>query len=342
MRIFRIAVFVAMFAPLGALPQANSSSEKFLKLIHRPRVPLAAQGQVVGEQSGLEEFRFSFAADADQRVPGVWIKRKALTGRLPVVIALHGTGGNKEGQLPLLRRLASHGFLAVAIDGRFHGERAKAGSGSAEYNQAMLRTFRTGKGAPFLYDTVWDLMRLIDYLETRLEADARRIGAIGFSKGGMEAYLAAAVDRRIAVVVPCIGVQSFRWALENDSWQSRAGTFQAALNEAARDEGVAPDAAFLRKFYDRVVPGIYSDFDGPQMVPLIAPRPLLVINGDSDARTPLPGLKQCIDATSAAYARAGASDRFEFLLQGNTGHRVNPEALDRAIDWCVRWLGPPQ
>ena len=41
------------------------------------------------------------------------------------------------------------------------------------------------------------------------------IGMIGFSKGGMETYLAAAVDPRIAVAVPCIGVQSFRWALDH-------------------------------------------------------------------------------------------------------------------------------
>ncbi len=46
-----------------------------------------------------------------------------------------------------------------------------------------------------------------------------------------------------------------------------------------------PDAAFVRKFYDRIVPEIYGEFDGPSMLPLIAPRPLLVVNGDSDART---------------------------------------------------------
>jgi dienelactone hydrolase len=183
-------------------------------------------------------------------------------------------------------------------------------------------------------------MRLIDYLETRPDVDAGRIGAIGFSKGGMELYLAAAVDPRIRVSVPCIGVQSFRWALDHESWQSRVGTFQLAVDEAAQHQGAARvDADVVRKFYDRVAPGVYSDFDGPRMVPLIAPRPLLVINGDSDARTPLPGLQECVDAAKAAYRKAGAEGAFEFVLQPKTGHKVNPDALAGAVRWFERWLG---
>ena len=44
-------------------------------------------------------------------------------------------------------------------------------------------------------------MRLIDYLETRDDIDPRRIGLMGFSKGGIETYLAAAADPRVAVAV---------------------------------------------------------------------------------------------------------------------------------------------
>ncbi|HEV2665179.1 MAG TPA: dienelactone hydrolase family protein, partial [Blastocatellia bacterium] len=247
----------------------------FLKLIDRPRAPLAPEAQELSAADGLAQTHFTIAADAEQRVPGILVKQAKSVGRRPVVIALHGTGGNKEGQLALLKELAGLGFIGVAIDGRYHGARAKAGKGSADYNEAILRAYRTGRERPFLYDTVWDVLRLIDYLETRSDVDAKRIGLIGFSKGGMETYLAAAVDPRVAVAVPCIGVQSFRWALENNAWQSRVETFQAALNGASKDAGVAEiNAEFVRKFYDRVVPGIHKEFDGPEMLPLIAPRPL--------------------------------------------------------------------
>jgi predicted esterase len=178
-------------------------------------------------------------------------------------------------------------------------------------------------------------------LETRADVDPKRIGLIGFSKGGMETYLAAAVDERIAVAVPCIGVQSFQWALDNDSWQSRVGTFQKAIDGAAKDTGVTSiDAKFVRSFYDRVAPGIYSEFDGPQMLPLIAPRPLLAINGDKDPRTPGPGLMECTRAAEKAYAAAGASERFQLHVQKDTAHQVRPEAVAVAVEWFVKWLRP--
>jgi len=184
-------------------------------------------------------------------------------------------------------------------------------------------------------------MRLIDYLETRPDVDGQRIGVIGISKGGMETYLAAAADPRIAAAVPVIGVQSFRWALDNDGWQSRVGTFQAAIDEAASDAGVKTvDAAFARRFYDRVVPGIYAEFDAPAMLPLIAPRPLLVINGDSDARTPLAGVRESAAAAERAYRAAHADDRFVLHLQPDTAHAFTANAEHLALEWFTRWLKP--
>jgi dienelactone hydrolase len=314
---------------------------QFLRLIDRSRAPLAPEAQELGVTDGLAQTHFTFAADAEQRVPGILVKQAKSAGRRPVVVALHGTGGNKEGQLALLNELAGLGFIAVAIDGRYHGERTKAGKGSAEYSESILRAYRTGREHPFLYDTVWDVLRLIDYLETRGDVDAKRIGLIGFSKGGMETYLAAAVDPRVAVAVPCIGVQSFRWALENNSWQSRVETFQAAVNGASKDAGIAEiNADFVRKFYDRVAPGVHKEFDGPEMLPLIAPRPLLVINGDSDPRTPMPGVMECATRARQAYANAQAEDKFQLLIQEKTGHAVTPAARQAAIAWFVKWLKP--
>lgn len=302
-------------------------------MIERPRVPLAGEMVRQAEADGLEQFHFTYAADAEQRVPGLLV-RPTGNAKLPVVIVLHGTGGNKQGQLPFLKRLAAKGFIAIAIDGRYHGERIRQGSGSIEYQDAMLRTYRTGKEHPFLYDTVWDTMRLVDYVGTLPFADATKIGLMGISKGGMETYLTAAVDPRIKAAVPCIGVQSFQWALDNDSWQSRAGTFKLALDTAS---GGAPvDAKFLKHFYDRIAPGVYSEFDGPAMVPLIAPRPLLTINGEIDPRTPMPGLQLCFDAATKAYA--AAPDHFQIMIEEKTGHAVTPAAYDAAIAWFGKWL----
>jgi dienelactone hydrolase len=330
-------------APAVAAPAAPASRAAFLKLIDRPRVePNADERPMPAPAAGMVQTHLAIDTEPGQRVPAIllWAENVKPGARLPVVIILHGTGGKKEGNLPLAKTLASKGFLAVAPDGRYHGERCSKGSGTDDYYAAIAQAYKDGKAHPWLYDTVYDVMRLIDYLQTRADVDPKRIGLIGFSKGGMETYLAAAADERIAVAVPCIGVQSYRWALENGQWKGRIGTVQGAANMAAKEAGVATiDTAFVRQFYDHVVPGIYDQFDGPAMVPLIAPRPLLIINGDSDDKTPLPGLNLALDATRAAYDKAGAAEHLAIHIQEKTGHKVNPESLEAAVAWFEKWLG---
>src|SRR5687767_4680880 len=162
-----LAALAFVLVSLASADGADSRAA-FLKLIDRPKVALAPTETVRTEKDGLTEISFSFATEDGQRVPGILVKKSTPTGRRAVVIALHGTGGNKESQRALLDDLARDGFLGVAIDGRYHGERAKAGKAarSAEYVDAVLRAFRTGKEHPFFFDTAWDVMRLIDYLQT--------------------------------------------------------------------------------------------------------------------------------------------------------------------------------
>ena len=323
----------------GCAHTANPRAD-FLRLLDRPRVVLSPQVQEMSGTNGIVEYHFSFAADARDRVPGILMKVADSRGPRPVVIALHGTGGTKANMLALCRKLATNGFVAVAIDGRYHGER-KSGRGQSDYNEAIVRAWHGNGEHPFYYDTVWDVMRLVDYLRTRDDVDPARIGLIGISKGGIETYLAAAADTRIAVAVPCIGVESFRWALGHDDWQGRIGTIQPAFDAIAKDAGVTrPDSKFVQRFYDRVVPGIYSKYDGPEMLALIAPRPLLVINSDSDNHTPLPGVLKCTAAAQKIYAADHAEDHFAVIIQKNTGHQVKPESERAAIDWFGRWLKP--
>jgi predicted esterase len=331
-----VTLIMAVAIPLCSFGQdAAPTRARFLKIIDRPHVSLDPELRPIKAPKGMAATYFTFATDASERVPAILIQPEKPSGRLPAVIALHGTGDSKEGMLDVAAEIASRGFVAVVMDGRYHGERTKSG-----YDEAILRAYKTGKEHPFLYDTVWDVMRLIDYLETRNDVDPKRIGVIGISKGGMETYLAAAADPRIAVAVPCISVQSFRWALDNNAWQARVGTIQPAVEGAARGDRTPLNAQFVRTFYDRVVPGIYSDFDGPAMLPLIAPRPLMLINGDSDSLTPLPGVMLAANSASDAYAKAGAKEKFVLRVQKNTGHSVNGDSFRAAIDWFVLWLKP--
>ena len=110
---------------------------------------------------------------------------------------------------------------------------------------------------------------------------------------------------------------------------------------AAKEAGVeTPDAEFVRRFYDRLIPGIYDIFDGPAMLPLISPRPLLVINGDSDDKTPVEGVRLAASAAEKAYRRADKPEQFKLIIQANTGHKVTADSMRQAEAWFVKWLKP--
>src|SRR5262245_13586011 len=172
---------VAMLAlwPAQAFAQpadADRIRQAFLQLIDRPRVPLAAESRPRLASGFYLAERFSFASEAGERLPGIFLKSSSATDRRPVVIILHGSGAKKEDQLALMRTMADRGLATAAIDARHHGERIRSGSQLDQYFAAMVQTYRTGKGHPYLYDTVWDVLRLIDYLQSRPGVVPNRLG----------------------------------------------------------------------------------------------------------------------------------------------------------------------
>ncbi|KAL2229974.1 UNVERIFIED_CONTAM: hypothetical protein Sindi_1591800 [Sesamum indicum] len=87
--------------------------------------------------------------------------------------------------------------------------------------QALVSSWKKGDTMLFIFDTVWDLIKLADHLTQREDVDPSRTGIIGESLGGMHAWFGAAADTRYSVAAPIIGVQGFRWAIEHDKWQAR-------------------------------------------------------------------------------------------------------------------------
>jgi dienelactone hydrolase len=347
-----LAVFVAgvvLSAPTASAAAANASPTDpdaagrraaFLKIIDRPLVPASPVVRQRPDDEGLAVQHVTFAVESGERAAALVVQAHGAAERRPVVIYLHGTGSSKDRSLARLKEFAKRGFVAVGLDGRYHGERVPAGATGDTYSDAIVNAFRTGQGHPFLYDTVWDVMRLLDYLQGREDVDPARIGLTGMSKGGMETYLIAAVDPRIAAAAPKHGVQGFRWGLDHGAWDSRAWSIRPAVEGAAALAGQQIGAGFMRAFYDRVTPGLYGEFDSPAMLPLIAPRPFLIISGDSDPRTPQAGVRLAATAAAAAYRAAGAADQFQHLVLPDTGHEETTAGNQAAIEWFVRWLKP--
>jgi len=320
----------------------------FLKLLDRPRIPLDVQvaaTKPLGDGTVLEFLTFATEKKPDgsvERVPTLVLRPEKASGPLPAVVVLHGTGGNKDGMVPFMKELVKRNLIGVAIDARYHGGRSGGAKGSAAYVAAIARAWKTKPGEPmehpFYYDTCWDLWRLLDYLQSRPDVDAKKIGMIGFSMGGIQTWLAGAADERVQVAVPAIGVQSFRWSLEHDQWQGRARTIKGAHDEAAKDLGEPEvNQKVCRALWGKIIPGILDEFDCPSMLRLFAGRPLLILSGTRDANCPFAGAKIAIASAEHAFEQAGARDKLSVLIE-DVGHTVTAAQRQAALAWFERWL----
>jgi uncharacterized protein len=125
-----------------------------------------------------------------------WQKGKL---KLPVAIAVHWSGGSKEGMQGIGEELARRGFIAVLPDVRTYGER------TAEY--ASGGTFPS-----LLDDTAKEISSIITALGSDKRADTERVGITGISLGGLVTHAVVARDGRIGAAAPIAGSPDWHFA----------------------------------------------------------------------------------------------------------------------------------
>jgi dienelactone hydrolase len=206
------------------------------------------------------------------------------------------------------RHLAEQGFLTIAPDLKGFETRRDSVLVGQTYER-FLTTQGIVRGDTLQRRHLWDLIRTLDYLCTRAEADPERIGCIGHSLGGQETFFLMATDERVRAGVVNCGV----------------GTVQSFF-----DQHVSHNAAWY-------VPGFLALGDTPAFVDLIAPRPLYLIAGERDRIFPLFGVRQIVAAAQARYAALGAPDAFAHTFFDG-GHSFPPENRDRAYGWLAQQL----
>lgn len=111
-------------------------------------------------------------------------------GPTPVVVALHGAGGNVSGMERYASALAAQGF-AVYVLHYFD----RTGTESAD-KPTILRNF------PLWMKTLWDA---ISFVETQPRVDRERIALLGFSLGAYLSLANSAIDHRVKAVVEFFG-----------------------------------------------------------------------------------------------------------------------------------------
>jgi fermentation-respiration switch protein FrsA (DUF1100 family) len=90
------------------------------------------------------------------------------------------------------------------------------------------------------------------------------------------------------------------------------------------------------------VPGMLQHFDAEAVIACAAPRPMLFMTGDSDAGSPVEGVRSLTNSVAAVYSAVGATSAFSSIIEPNTAHVYLPHMWDRTLEWFQRHLHPSQ
>jgi dienelactone hydrolase len=226
--------------------------------------------------------------------------------------------------------LAEQGYVVIVIDMFYWGERRlrlpddpKTGPGESKedvnrFNSArgsmenlVARTIYTS-GFTWAGLIFWDDIRTVDYLASRPEVDANRIGCVGLSVGSWRTAHLTALDDRIKAGVAVCWLSSFR------DLQARHTIHTVG--------------------FTKVLAGMYRRLDMPDVVSLAAPRPLLCINGMQDGLFPVEtGVKPAYRTLEKVYAKLGAAEKFRGHLY-DSPHEFNAEMQQEAWAWMKKWV----
>ena len=246
--------------------------------------------------------KIAYESRPNHIVPALLYLPKHTPSPVPAVISAIGHWSyGKSSRAPQLRAiaLARHGYAVLALDPAYAWERRIPG------NSEGLEPFVAG-GAIAGHE-VWDIIRGADYLETRPEIDATRLGVTGASGGGLQTFYAGAVDERFDAVMPAVAL----WAMSE----------------------------FAVNFYysgDNWVPGISQLGGMGILIALTAPRAMLVMNVDADYSTSY-ACEQMVNAVRPYYRILGAEERVLHTI-GKGQHDYTREMRETTCAFVDRWL----
>ncbi|UJF35616.1 dienelactone hydrolase family protein [Paenibacillus hexagrammi] len=284
---------------------------------------------VVLEKQDMGDYsmeRVVYQSDAYLQIPAYVLIPHRLEEAAPAVLAWHGHGyGSREivGLRPdgsvdeekqgmpqhYAVQLVKKGMVVIAPeiigfgDRRLSSDMKKDPKKSSSCAPLASRLLMYGKTLTGL--RIYEAMRSLDYLRTREEADAERIGTIGFSGGGLIASLSAALDDRIKAAVVCAFTSTFRGSL-------------LSVNHCI----------------DNYLPAILPYADLPELIGLIAPRALFVESGLDDPLFPAESVREAAVVLREIYESTGHKERLEVdLFPGK--HEVSGR---QSFDWLEKQL----
>ena len=215
------------------------------------KIPLRDSLHLVVDTTSFTTHAITYISVHDKKVTGLLSVPKNANGRLPVIILMHGLGDQKTvdyidyGNSYFIK----NEYAVLRIDISNHGDRKKI-----VYDFDLTGNYKYWS-RDIITQTVFDLRRAVDFIETRPELDASRIGYYGISLGGIIGTLFCGSEERIKVpVIALAGGQ---------------------LNLLYKEKGLS-----------KKVKDFMSIIEPLNFVTQISPRPFLMLNAKNDEIVP--------------------------------------------------------
>ncbi|WP_373512549.1 alpha/beta hydrolase [Persicitalea sp.] len=211
-------------------------------------------------------------------------------GKLPAIVYTCGhTDIAFRGEVyqRVIINLVKKGFVVLTFDPVGQGERKDYQdvpgkiSGTREHSYAGAQLFLSGVSPASYF--AWDGIRAVDYLISRPEVDASRIGITGRSGGGTQATYIAALDDRVRVA-----------ALE---------CYITTFDKLLKSRG--PQDAEQNLFH-----GIANGLDLPDFIEIRAPKPTLLIGTTNDIFS-IQGFRDAYHEARRAYQAFGQPENLQ-------------------------------
>jgi len=280
---------------LEPLPQRSPLNARITGVIDKPEYTI--------EKLAFESLPKIFAT-ANLYLP------KKRSNRVPGVIYVCGHAVSPQGSKVMYQHhaitFAKQGYACLIIDPIQIAETFALHHGV--YNLEMPDWYARGYTPAGV--EVWNVIRALDYLETRPEVDRSRFGITGRSGGAAMTWFSAAVDSRLKVAVPVMGNSTY------------------AANVAANTQKGHCDCMFPINTYQH---------DLMTQGALIAPRPLYMMHGKQDTLFPIPGYEEFEAKVGALYRAYKSGEKFRNTV-GDTGHQDSDFLREQAIRWFDRYL----
>ena len=150
--------------------------------------PLALEtGAQLADGRPLDVREISFAS-GEKQIGGVLVAPPRSEGRVPAVVYLHGSGGDRTQLLPLATTLATRGAVALTVT-------LPSGDATPPTGLSAEETLRWQRDT--IVADVVAVRRALDVLAADERVDPERLGLVGWSFGGRIGALAAGIDERV-------------------------------------------------------------------------------------------------------------------------------------------------